>query len=50
MSQPTAPSERILCSKLSSVLERLIREAAAVKERQINKKIQTNKNLTIILL
>ena len=39
MSQPTAPSERLLYPDLSSVSERLIREAP---EKQINEKIQAN--------
>ena len=39
MTNPTAPSERILYPDLSSVSERLIREAA---EKQINEKIQAN--------
>ena len=39
MTNPTAPSERILHPHLSSVSERLIREAA---EKQINEKIQAN--------
>ena len=39
MTHPTAPSERILYPDLSSVSERLIREAA---EKQINEKIQFN--------
>ena len=42
MSQPTAPSERLLYPDLSSVSERLMREAAAVNEQQINEKIQAN--------
>ena len=42
MSQPTAPSESLLYPDLSSVSERLIREAAAVNEQQINEKIQAN--------
>ena len=37
MTNPTAPSERLLYPDLSSVSERLIREAA---EKQINEKIQ----------
>ena len=41
MSNPTAPSERLLYPDLSSVSERLIREAA---EKQINEKIQANNN------
>ena len=39
MSQPSAPSERFLYPDLSSVSERLIREAA---EKQINENIQAN--------
>ena len=39
MTNPTAPSERLLYPDLSSVSERLIREAA---EKQINEKIQAN--------
>ena len=39
---PTAPSESLLCPDLSSVSERLMREAAAVNEQQINEKIQAN--------
>ena len=39
MTHPTAPSERLLYPDLSSVSERLIREAA---EKQINEKIQAN--------
>ena len=39
MSNPTAPSERLLCPDLSSVSKRLIREAA---EKQINEKNQAN--------
>ena len=42
MINPTAPSERLLYPDLSSVSERLIREAAAVNEQQINEKIQAN--------
>ena len=42
MTNPTAPSERLLNPDLSSVSERLIREAAAVNEQQINEKIQAN--------
>ena len=42
MSQPTAPSESLLYPDLSSVSERLMREAAAVNEQQINEKIQAN--------
>ena len=42
MTNPTAPSERLLYPDLSSVSERLIREAAAVNEQQINEKIQAN--------
>ena len=45
MSQPTAPSESLLypdLSDLSSVSERLMREAAAVNDQQINEKIQAN--------
>ena len=41
MTNPTAPSERLLYPDLSSVSERLIREAA---EEQINEKIQANNN------
>ena len=39
---PTAPSESLLYPDLSSVSERLMREAAAVNEQQINEKIQGN--------
>ena len=39
MTNPTAPSERLLYPDLSSVAERLIREAA---EKQLNEKIQAN--------
>ena len=39
---PTAPSESSLYPDLSSVSERLMREAAAVNEQQINEKIQAN--------
>ena len=39
---PTAPSESLLYPDLSSVSERLMREAAAVNEQQINEKIQAN--------
>ena len=39
MTNPTATSERLLYPDLSSVSERLIREAA---EKQINEKIQAN--------
>ena len=46
MTNPTAPSERLLYPDLSSVSERLIREAA---EKQINEKIQANNKLTTIL-
>ena len=42
MTNPTAPSERLLYPDLSSVSERLMREAAAVNEQQINEKIQAN--------
>ena len=42
MTNPTGPSERLLYPDLSSVSERLIREAAAVNEQQINEKIQAN--------
>ena len=42
MSQPTAPSKSLLYPDLSSVSERLMREAAAVNEQQINEKIQAN--------
>ena len=50
MSQPTAPSERLLYPDLSSVSERLIREAAekqitnaaTANEQLINEKIQAN--------
>ena len=42
MSRPTAPSESLLYPDLSSVSERLMREAAAVNEQQINEKIQAN--------
>ena len=49
MTNPTAPSERLLYPDLSSVSERLISEAA---EKQINEKIQANKkfnsNINII--
>ena len=45
MSQPTAPSENLLYPDLSSVSERLMREAAAVNEQQINEKIQANNKL-----
>ena len=38
----TAPSESLLYADLSSVSERLMREAAAVNEQQINEKIQAN--------
>ena len=52
MSRPTAPSESLLYPDLSSVSERLMREAAAVNEQQINEKIQANnkfnKNINII--
>ena len=60
MSQPTAPSERFLYPELSSVAERLIREAAekqisnaaTANEQLINEKIQANnkfnKNINII--
>ena len=52
MSQPTAPSESLLYPDLSSVSERLMREAAAVNEQQINEKIQAknkfNNNINII--
>ena len=52
MTNPTAPGERLLYPDLSSASERLIREAAAVNEQQINEKIQANKkfnnNITII--
>ena len=44
MSQPTAPSESFLYPDLSSVSERLMREAAAVNEQQINEKIRANNN------
>ena len=51
MSNPTAPSERLLYPDLSSVSEQLIREAAekqisnaaTVNEQLINEKIQANK-------
>ena len=51
MTNPTAPSERLLYPDLSSVSERLIREAAEkqisnaanVNEQLINEKIQANK-------
>ena len=36
---------RLLCPDLSSVLERLIPEASAVREQQMNKKIQANKKI-----
>ena len=39
---PTAPSESLLYPDLSSVSERLMREAAAVNEQQINEKVQAN--------
>ena len=39
---PTTPSESLLYPDLSSVSERLMREAAAVNEQQINEKIQAN--------
>ena len=39
---PTAASESLLYPDLSSVSERLMREAAAVNEQQINEKIQAN--------
>ena len=42
MTNPTAPSESLLYPDLSSVSERLMREAAAVNEQQINEKIQAN--------
>ena len=50
MSQPTAPSEKLLYPDLSSVSERLIREAAekqisnaaTANEQLINEKIQAN--------
>ena len=42
MTNPTAPSERLLYPDLSSVSERLIREAP---EKQINEKIQANNKL-----
>ena len=50
MSQPTAPSERLLYPDFSSVSERLIREAAekqisnaaTANEQLINEKIQAN--------
>ena len=42
MTNPTAPSERLLYPDLSSVSERVMREAAAVNEQQINEKIQSN--------
>ena len=42
MTNPTAPSESLLYPDLSSVSERLMREAAAVNEQQINDKIQAN--------
>ena len=49
---PTAPSESLLYPDLSSVSKRLMREAAAVNEQQINEKIQANnkfnKNINII--
>ena len=49
MTNPTAPSERLLYPDLSSVSERLIRVAA---EKQINEKIQANNkfnnNITVI--
>ena len=53
LSQPSAPSERLLCPDLSSVSQRLIREAAekqisnpaTVNEQLINEKIQANKKL-----
>ena len=46
MSQRTAPSERLLYPDLSSVSERLIREAA---EKQINEKIEANNKFNNIL-
>ena len=39
MTNPTAPSERLLCPDLSSVSERLIREAA---EKQISNAATAN--------
>ena len=52
MSQPSAPSGRILYPRsgftdpdLSSVAERLIREATAVNEQQIIEKIQANNKI-----
>ena len=53
MTNPTAPSERLLYPDLSSVSQRLIREAAekqisnpaTVNEQLINEKIQANKKL-----
>ena len=42
MTNPTAPSESLLYPDLSSVSERLMREAAAVNEQQIIEKIQAN--------
>ena len=42
MTNPTAPSERSLYPDLSSVSERMIREAAAVNEQQINEKFPAN--------
>ena len=49
ITNPTAPSERLLYPDLSSVSERLILEAAAANEQQINEKIQLIINLTTIL-
>ena len=42
MSQPTATSESLMYPDLPSASERLMREAAAVNEQQINEKIQAN--------
>ena len=57
MTNPTAPSERLLYPDLSSVSERLIREAAekqisnaaTANEQLINKKFKLIINLTTIL-
>ena len=43
MSNPTAPSERLLYPDLSSVSERLVREAA---EKQISNAATSNEQLT----
>ena len=42
MTNPTAPSERLLYPDLSSVSERLIQEVA---EKQINEQIQANNKI-----